>query len=62
MRSILEGILLDPMYDLPGNDDVSEIIIDEAVVNIHKKPIMIYEPKKAKNTPENNLKSNKEAS
>jgi ATP-dependent Clp protease ATP-binding subunit ClpX len=50
LRSILEAILLDTMYDLPGLDNVSEIVIDKDVVEGRKEPIRVFaEPaKKAK--------------
>ncbi len=43
LRSILENILLDTMYDLPSLGDVNKVIIDESVVNNLSKPILIYE-------------------
>jgi ATP-dependent Clp protease ATP-binding subunit ClpX len=43
LRSILESLLLDSMYELPGTNDISEIIIDEDVVNGIKKPIIVHE-------------------
>ena len=45
LRSILETILLDSMFDLPGANDIAEILIDEDVVLGHKKPVTIYAPK-----------------
>ncbi len=50
LRSILEAILLDTMYDLPGLENVSEIVIDKDVVEGRKEPIRVFaEPaKKAK--------------
>jgi len=43
LRSIMENVLLDTMYDLPSMDNVSKIVIDEAVINGESKPLMIYE-------------------
>lgn len=43
LRSILENILLDTMYDLPSLEGVNKIVIDESVVNGLSKPILIYE-------------------
>jgi len=43
LRSILESILLDTMYDLPSLDDVTKVVIDAGVINGESKPIMIYE-------------------
>ena len=42
LRSILESILLDPMYDLPGLDDVEEIIINADVVESGALPMMVH--------------------
>jgi|TARA_R110002072_G_scaffold28235_9_gene90890 ATP-dependent Clp protease ATP-binding subunit ClpX len=42
LRSILENILLDPMYDLPGLDDVEEIVINGEVLDGRGKPLYIY--------------------
>ncbi|QLE84976.1 MULTISPECIES: ATP-dependent protease ATP-binding subunit ClpX [Shewanella] len=43
LRSIVEGILLDIMYDLPSTDNVAKVVIDESVVNGESSPILIYE-------------------
>ncbi|BAW80425.1 ATP-dependent Clp protease ATP-binding subunit ClpX [Candidatus Nitrosoglobus terrae] len=43
LRSILENMLLDTMYDLPSMDHVSKVIIDESVVNGEAEPLLIYE-------------------
>ncbi|WOT04091.1 ATP-dependent protease ATP-binding subunit ClpX [Shewanella youngdeokensis] len=42
LRSIVEGILLDIMYDLPSTDDVVKVVIDESVVKGESAPILIY--------------------
>ncbi|MGS0679739.1 ATP-dependent protease ATP-binding subunit ClpX [Shewanella sp. 125m-7] len=42
LRSIVEGILLDIMYDLPSTDDVAKVVIDESVVKGESAPILIY--------------------
>jgi ATP-dependent Clp protease ATP-binding subunit ClpX len=42
LRSILEDILLDTMFDLPGMDDVSEVVVNEEVVTSSVAPLMIY--------------------
>jgi len=38
LRAIMEENLLQIMYDLPDKQDVSEIVIDEKVINDHKAP------------------------
>lgn len=50
LRSILEEILLDIMYDLPSLENVSKVVIDYNAVKNDIKPILIYsdEPKVAK--------------
>ncbi len=42
LRSILEGILLDTMFDLPGMEGVDEVMIDKDVVDGRKEPIRVY--------------------
>lgn len=48
LRAIIENILLEPMFDLPGTEEVSEVVIDEDVVEGTKKPIYIYASKTKK--------------
>ncbi|WP_158967599.1 ATP-dependent protease ATP-binding subunit ClpX [Paraglaciecola sp. L3A3] len=43
LRSIVEAVLLDTMYDLPSMTDVSKVVIDETVIRGESKPILIYE-------------------
>lgn len=52
LRSILEEILLDIMYDLPSLENVSKVVIDNGSVYGDIKPILIYsdQPKIAKNS------------
>ena len=42
LRSILEDILLDTMFELPGMDEVTEVVVNEEAVNSESKPLMIY--------------------
>ncbi len=42
LRSILEGILLDPMFDLPGFENVEEVVINKEIVESSAKPLIIY--------------------
>ncbi|AWM79747.1 ATP-dependent Clp protease ATP-binding subunit ClpX [Gammaproteobacteria bacterium ESL0073] len=41
LRSILEGILLDTMYEIPSHQDISKVIIDDSVV-AGGKPLLMY--------------------
>ncbi len=43
LRTILENILLDTMYDLPSLEGVSKVVIDEAVVEGNNQPYLVYE-------------------
>ena len=43
LRSIIEDIMLETMFDLPSTADVKEIVIDENVVHRKEKPILVYE-------------------
>lgn len=43
LRTILENVLLDSMYDLPSSNEVSKVVVDEAVVKGEAKPYLIYE-------------------
>jgi ATP-dependent Clp protease ATP-binding subunit ClpX len=43
LRSILEDIMLDVMYDLPSKANVKECIISEDVVRRTQEPILVYE-------------------
>jgi ATP-dependent Clp protease ATP-binding subunit ClpX len=41
LRSILEKLLLQPMFDAPGREDLAEIVIDGDVVNGKKPPVEV---------------------
>ncbi len=43
LRTILESVLLETMYDLPSEDNVSKVVVDEAVVNGEAEPYLIYD-------------------
>ncbi len=43
LRTILEQILLDTMYDLPSMDDVSKVVVDESVVEGQSLPIIVHD-------------------
>ena len=46
LRSILEDILLDTMFDLPGMDSVEEVVANEEAVTSDAAPLMIHADKK----------------
>ena len=43
LRTILESILLDVMYELPAMENVSKVVVDEAVVKGDAQPYIVYE-------------------
>jgi ATP-dependent Clp protease ATP-binding subunit ClpX len=43
LRSILENAMLDVMYDIPSQDRVREVVINEDVIFKGSQPIIIYE-------------------
>jgi ATP-dependent Clp protease ATP-binding subunit ClpX len=42
LRTILEQVLLDTMYDLPSMDDVTKVVIDEGVITGDSPPYVIF--------------------
>jgi ATP-dependent Clp protease ATP-binding subunit ClpX len=43
LRTILENVLLESMYDLPSMENVSKIVVDEAVIKGEAAPYVIYD-------------------
>jgi len=43
LRAILEGVMLDIMYDIPMRPSVREVVISEEVILKKTKPVMVYE-------------------
>jgi ATP-dependent Clp protease ATP-binding subunit ClpX len=59
LRTILENILLDTMYELPSLEGVTKVVVDEAVVEGGNEPYLVYkggEPQQL--TKEKELKTN----
>jgi len=50
LRAILETLLLDQMYDLPGLENVSEVIVNGDVVEGKTNPVVVYADKPKKET------------
>ncbi|HKJ75357.1 MAG TPA: ATP-dependent Clp protease ATP-binding subunit ClpX, partial [Alphaproteobacteria bacterium] len=42
LRSIMEGVLLDTMYELPSLEGVEEVVINSEVVEGRAQPLYIY--------------------
>ncbi len=51
LRTILESVLLDTMYELPSLENVTKVVVDESVIEHQTEPYLIYsntaEPKRA---------------
>jgi len=45
LRSILENVLLDTMYQIPSEEHVQKVVIDESVITGESEPILVYENK-----------------
>ena len=45
LRSIIESVLLDVMYDLPSLKNVEKVVVDGAAVIERSKPLLIYSEK-----------------
>jgi ATP-dependent Clp protease ATP-binding subunit ClpX len=43
LRTIVESVLLDTMYDLPSLENVSKVVVDESVIEHKSDPYLIYE-------------------
>jgi ATP-dependent Clp protease ATP-binding subunit ClpX len=43
LRSIIENSMLDVMYDIPSQDRVKEVVINEDVIRQQGKPIIVYD-------------------
>ena len=43
LRTILENVLLDTMYDLPSMTNATKVVVDEAVVTGETEPYIVYE-------------------
>ncbi|MDH5436564.1 MAG: ATP-dependent Clp protease ATP-binding subunit ClpX [Gammaproteobacteria bacterium] len=50
LRSILEHVLLDTMYDLPSMDEVTKVVVDADVIEGKSKPLLMFEGGEAKRT------------
>jgi len=46
LRSILEEILLDSMFEMPGHDDIEEIVVNADSVKKEGEPLIIYADRK----------------
>ena len=43
LRSIMEGVLLQSMYEIPSEEHVTKVVVDDSVINGDSEPLFIYE-------------------
>ena len=43
LRTIVESVLLDTMYELPSLDNVGKVVVDESVIEHKSEPYLIYQ-------------------
>jgi len=53
LRSILENILMDPMFDIPTAEDIAEVVISEEVVTEQSPPLIVHTSAKKEAKPAN---------
>ena len=46
LRSIIENVLMDTMFELPSEQDISEVVVNEDVITKGSKPILVHAKKK----------------
>ncbi len=61
LRSIMEAILLDTMFELPAMEGVEEVVISAEVVTGEAKPLMIYSDKDKSLSPSQRLQAGRAA-
>jgi ATP-dependent Clp protease ATP-binding subunit ClpX len=52
LRSIVENVLLNTMYELPSTDGVTKVVVDESVIQGESEPLTIYDGDKQRAAPE----------
>jgi len=48
LRTIVENVLLNTMYELPSEDNISKVVVDESVILGKSEPLLIYETEQKK--------------
>ncbi len=48
LRTIVENVLLNTMYELPSADNISKVVVDGGVISGESEPILVYETEKKK--------------
>ncbi len=48
LRTIVENVLLDTMYEIPSAEGISKVVVDEAVILGDSEPLLVYETEQKK--------------
>ncbi|KAF3982680.1 MAG: ATP-dependent Clp protease ATP-binding subunit ClpX [Methylococcales symbiont of Hymedesmia sp. n. MRB-2018] len=48
LRTIVENVLLDTMYEIPSAENISKVVVDESVILGDSEPLLVYEAEKKK--------------
>ncbi len=48
LRTIVENVLLDTMYEIPSIDNISKVVIDKSVILGESEPLLVYETEQKK--------------
>lgn len=48
LRTIVENVLLNTMYELPSADNIRKVVIDESVIKGESEPLLVFETEKKK--------------
>ncbi|MFN3700379.1 MAG: ATP-dependent Clp protease ATP-binding subunit ClpX [Alphaproteobacteria bacterium] len=59
LRSIIENMLLDTMFELPDMDNVEEVVVNEDTVTDNKPPVFVHSDKKSKKSKAKDAKDDK---
>ena len=51
LRSILESVLLETMFEIPSERDVTKVVIDESVIKGDSEPLKVYQSQVSKAAP-----------
>ena len=51
LRSILESVLLETMFEIPSDRDVGKVVIDESVIRGESEPLKVYQSPQPKAAP-----------
>ena len=48
LRTIVENVLLDTMYEIPSAENISKVVIDKSVILGESEPLYVYESEQKK--------------